>query len=146
MILDRIENLSRYTALSERIGQVQAFLEGCEAEKLPAGRLEIDGDRLYVLVQDRVLGEGEPKFETHARYADLQLMVRGKAGYGWSSDTEIGSMDPVKDIAFGPARQEAAPVLTDGMFVVYLPGEAHAPDIFEGEKNIRKLVFKMLWT
>ena len=144
MIADRVENLSRYGAMHPALQQIADFLRETDVDALPTGRIAIDGSRLYVLVQRFQVNREDKPFEVHARYADVQLVVHGRVGFGWSSEADIAAIDPEKDIGFGETTQSALVQLQAGEFILFEPGEAHAPDQWAGEEPCMKRVFKVL--
>ena len=77
--------------------------------------------------------------------ADIQLVLEGHERFGWSADKEIAEIDPGRDIGFGPAQTHQSFVLSKGEFVLFMPGEAHAPCLTAGAVGdpCRKLVIKI---
>ncbi|MEE9405336.1 MAG: YhcH/YjgK/YiaL family protein, partial [Algisphaera sp.] len=52
----------------------------------PAGKVNIDGDRLFAIVEDKTADtvKNTPLvWETHRRYADIQYVARGVESHGW---------------------------------------------------------------
>ena len=79
MIFDSLNNFANYARLAPGTwAKLAAFLHGCTAET-PAGRYEIDGDRLYAMVQSYNLHPVRPeKLEIHRNYVDIQLLLAGR--------------------------------------------------------------------
>lgn len=146
MILDELGNRGRYDALGEGFRRAFDFLASAPLADLPAGRCEIDGDRLFAILSD---GPGRSRdgaeLETHARYADIQYVVSGIDEMGWKPASACGSpsvpYDPEKDIAFFPDEPDAWIRVGPGRFAVFFPGDAHLPLVSEG--IIRKVVVKV---
>jgi biofilm protein TabA len=125
-------------------------LHGHDLDRMAVGRYEIDGDRLFFLVQEmqtRVLAD--TRAEAHRRYADVQLLLAGAERYG------VAAADPTlaatedrlaqDDIAFyPPPANESFIDLAPRMFVVFFPGELHRPGCAIGSPDaIRKIVIKV---
>ena len=78
MIVDRLENWSFYAGLPPRIVRALEFLRDTDLAALSLGRHELDGDRLFALVQEYTTKPIEQcKWEAHRRYCDVQFVARG---------------------------------------------------------------------
>lgn len=108
-------------------------------------RLDVDGDRLYVLLMTtKGKGRSGARLETHRRYIDIQYVVSGTDTMGWCSADAAGSgdgYDPAKDIEFYAAPPALWVPVPTGHFAIFLPSDAHAP--LAGEGTVRKLVVKV---
>lgn len=126
------------------------FLRGRDLDALPDGRVDIDGDRVFALVQryETVVTEA-PKFEYHRKYIDVQFIVSGEEVIGWASDgtmTVSEAYDEKKDICFGTVKKGTwTPVhLQAGQLMVLWPEDAHAPKLAAGEPlPVMKIVIKV---
>ena len=75
MILDYEERLSDYGYAGFDADAVQAFIRRAEEEKLPAGRYELDGEKLFAMIQEYETKNPEQcLYESHKRYGDIQYM------------------------------------------------------------------------
>jgi hypothetical protein len=55
------------------------FLKTTDLEKINIGRHELDGNKLFVLVDEYITREEkETQFEAHKKYADIQYLVFGQ--------------------------------------------------------------------
>lgn len=116
----------------------------------PVGRYDIDGDRLFALVQEC---DSEPatmrRFEAHARYLDVQYLVAGCEGIGYlPAGAEVQLLEDrlaSHDIAFYDSAVAASElVLMPGMFAIFAPGELHRPCCAIGAATrLRKVVLKL---
>jgi biofilm protein TabA len=116
----------------------------------PCGKHDIDGNSLFYLVsEDMTQPFAERRAEYHARYLDIQIIMKGQEGMTFST-LPHGTPDTDwladKDIAFLPeGGQEKTVVLSEGDFVVFYPGEVHKPLCAVGAPaKVRKVVVKML--
>ena len=89
MIIDSLDNLSLYTHLHPGFEKAAAYLQSHDLMTLPQGTIEVDGRSVYILSQINTLENTEPRFEAHAKYADIQLILDG---------CEMLGMD-IKDVA-----------------------------------------------
>lgn len=147
MIIDKLENAHFYFNLSEKISVALKYLQNNNLSKFECGRYDIEGDDIYVLVQDynsKSLSEG--RLEAHKKYIDIQYILEGveKLGYahieGLTSATEY---DEAKDIMF---FNEQGEMLTaeKGTFLVFAPQDAHMPGIQAGISGyVKKAVIKI---
>jgi YhcH/YjgK/YiaL family protein len=146
VIIDRVENVHRYSALGGRIGRALQYLRDTNLATLEPGRLELEGRRLYVLVSDYLTKrQDEGRWEAHQRYIDLQTVVAGaeRIGYVPAARLEAGPHDEEKDMTWLSGSGPFLPLLP-GDFVLLWPGEAHMPGIaLEEPAPVRKVVIKI---
>jgi YhcH/YjgK/YiaL family protein len=132
MVLDTLANAQRYTALHPAFARAFAFLSSVDLDALPTGRNEIDGDRMFVIL-DRQDGRGRDgaRLEAHRRYIDIQYTMAGEEEIGWtplaSCAAQDGAFDETKDIAFFRDAPSAWLRVSPGSFAVFFPEDAHAP-------------------
>lgn len=153
MIYDSLDQLSRYAKLAPGVWEkVETFLAGCSPEA-PHGRHELDGDRVYALIQDYETHPANPdKLEIHNKYIDIQLLLAGEESILVRpvEDLETAlSYDAGRDIAFYrlPAgdADAVAVTLVPGKFAVFFPEEGHMPGLNRGNAPCRvlKVVIKI---
>ena len=77
MILDSLKNKAQYAALHPRFQTVFDFIDNNDVAALPCGRHDIDGDNIFVMVQEMDLREiKDARLELHRKYIDIQLLLR----------------------------------------------------------------------
>lgn len=146
MILDTLSQSDRYAALHPSFGRAFDFLKSANPESIAAGRHEIDGDRLFVLI-DRQDGKGHgaARLEVHRKYIDIQLTLVGLEEIGWSPLSACrpaaGAFDEARDIAFFDDRPSMWLGVPPGMFAVFFPQDAHAP--LGGRGLLKKAIVKV---
>lgn len=128
---------------------IEALLK-MEASTMAAGRYEVEGGQLFILIQDvdsRTFDESRP--EAHGKFADVQIPLSASERYGFSfAQPGLACTEDrleANDVAFydRPSR-EFFMDLHLGDYVVFLPGELHRPCLSIGEKvKIRKAVIKI---
>lgn len=148
MIVDRIENLSRYVFPSSQ--EIAAWLKQVDPALLPAGEIEIRGRDLFVRPSEYETKSARgQKMETHRVYADLQLMVKGSELMQTAPENALSPIteyDAAADFRFFKAEDCLSDIVVPaGSFVVFFPGEAHRPGCHVQGKpeRVKKLVFKI---
>lgn len=148
MIIGNIHHLQSWLpdALRQAIEHVKAHVN----EATPLGKHDIDGNNLFYLIsEDSTEPQAERRAEYHARYLDIQIVLRGQEGMTFST---LPAGEPQsdwladKDIAFlAEGAQEKTVILNEGDFVVFYPGEVHKPLCAVGTPaKVRKAVVKVL--
>jgi biofilm protein TabA len=146
MILDILENAHRYPFMNKGFAKAFNFLLRPDIKELPAGKYEIDGERVYAMVSN---GPGRKKedalLETHDKYIDIQLILAGTDNMGWKPKSlckqPSGEYDYKADIQFFEDEPEAWFPTESGAFVIFFPEDAHMPLISSG--LIHKVVVKI---
>lgn len=117
---------------------------------LPVGRHEIDGDDIFVLIQEMpTKPAAQLRPEAHRRYIDVQILLSGREAYGFClPDADLEPVDDrleTQDIAFYPDHPDQYSVRLDvNDFIVFFPGEFHRPCCeIDGSVDIRKAVIKV---
>ena len=145
MILDTLENAGRYDAMHTGFSKAFAWLKKQDVSKLPTGRKDIDGDRLYVnVIREAGRGQARAKFETHRRYIDIQVMTTGSDVMGWRhAGPGLAGLgyDSAKDLEFYTNRPELWVPVPEGHFAIFFPEDAHAP--MAGTEAMVKVVIKV---
>lgn len=147
MILDILERGHHYAAMHPLFGRAFEFLRSTDLASLPAGRHDIEGERLYVSVDD-VNGRGREhaRLEHHRRYIDIQVCVAGDEQIGWlplgCCNKRAGDFDPALDIGFFEDRPGNWLALPPGAFTIFFPADAHAP--LAGTGRVRKAIAKVM--
>lgn len=144
MIFDHLENAHRYFALHPAFARAFEALRG-ELLRRPPGRYELDGQRLYAIVQEYST-KAEGRWEAHRRYIDIQFMLAGDERMGWAPTRDLTvqeAYDPAKDAAFFTG-QGSEFVVAAGQFAIFFPEDAHMPTLAAGDpQTVRKVVIKV---
>ena len=145
MILDVIDNASRYHALHPAFKDAFTWLDSQTISKLPNGKTVIDGERLYVnVIRDAGRGTAAARYETHRRYIDIQYMAEGADLMGWchcTSSLNALGYDQVKDIEFFTDPPRIWVPVPERHFAIFFPEDAHAP--MAGTGPMVKVVVKV---
>ncbi len=119
------------------------------AETAPEGEQPIDGRNLYVnVIRTETKPRAERVFENHEQYIDLHYCVSEGEMIEWtpvSTLTEITEQNTEKDYTlFKPSSPGTTLQVSAGYFAIFLPGDAHMPQIHDGTHNqIHKVVIKI---
>ncbi|MCZ4676281.1 YhcH/YjgK/YiaL family protein [Citrobacter sedlakii] len=148
MIVGNIHHLQSWLPqeLREAIEHIKAHV----SETTEKGKHDIDGNRLFYLISEDMTEPCEKRrAEYHARYLDIQIVLKGQEGMTFSTlpaGTPETDWLAEKDIAFLPeGEQEKTVILNEGDFVVFYPGEVHKPLCAVGAPaQVRKAVVKLL--
>ncbi len=150
MVVTDLEHSDKQIACSPGLQKAFAFLRSPGIHQLPDGRVEIDGDRVFALVQRyETMMTDAPKFEFHRKYIDVQFIVSGEEVIGWASAarmTVTEAYDAKKDICFGTvAKGIWTPVhLQAGQLAVLWPEDGHAPKLASNTSvSVMKIVVKV---
>jgi YhcH/YjgK/YiaL family protein len=151
MIFGSIKNLEH-----DRKTLPQALLKGLDYIRntdlsiLPAGRYEIGGDSMFVLVQDnQTAPRAERKTEAHHKYIDIQYIYSGSEiiGYGLANPENEVADDQLEQkdaLFFKNVKDEMDLILTSGMYAIFFPNDVHRPGCVHGAPSqVRKVVVKV---
>jgi len=147
MILDSIANIERYRSLSLNISKAIDYILSGKAENLPAGKTEIDGDEVFLLMNEyETKDQTECKTESHRIYIDIQWMIAGseKVGFSFLDNQKVTeSYNHEKDYTFYDASLDYFE-LKQGWFAIFFPTDLHCPSIaVHTHMKIRKAVLKV---
>jgi YhcH/YjgK/YiaL family protein len=150
MIATDLEHAALQVNFSPPLRKAFEFLQQTQTKDLPDGRIDIDGNRVYALVQsyESRPQNANPTFEAHRNYVDVQYVVSGSEIIGWAPLDQITiteAYDKELDTLFGVAPGEYTPVrLSAGQLVVLYPVDTHAPGLAAGEPSpVKKIVIKV---
>ena len=86
MVIDKMKNAPLYYGLGQRFQQALEWLAKVDPDTLtPGQRVDIDGDNVYATRFDvDTKLPADCKLECHRDYADIQYVVSGTEGMGYS--------------------------------------------------------------
>ena len=151
MIVDTLTNADSYTAALPGLDLAFAFLRRTDLASLPDGRHELDGKRVYALLQSystKPRQGGKP--EAHRRYVDVQCLLIGREVCGYAplspALTVSTPYDAERDYMLFNETACDFITLSPGSFAVFLPQDAHLPGCQSGDvaEAVRKVVVKIL--
>ncbi len=151
MIIDSIKNASKYYCVHPSFKAAFEALEKLD-ESTPNERITVDGDNIFINMAEYVNKSiDECLYESHKKYIDIQYVVSGEEYIDLCDQDILEFTDnrlDTDDIAFFKDTDKFSRAdLTEGMFVVIFPGEAHKPCIAPDGKGVkvRKAVAKIIY-
>ncbi|MCX7026527.1 MAG: YhcH/YjgK/YiaL family protein [Spirochaetes bacterium] len=150
MIATTLENLGRYKGLGANLDKAIAWLEAKGWENLPVGRKDIDGEKVYALIQSYdTKNSVKAGYETHRAYLDIQFLVSGKEIIEVRDAKGLKVSVPyTPDIEFYATPEHNpcfAMFMKPGNILILFPEDAHRPCIAVGgvSEPARKIVLKI---
>jgi YhcH/YjgK/YiaL family protein len=148
VIIDRLEGTTLDRGLPAGVRRAFEYLRTADLLSAPVGRLEIDGDRLFALLQDYdTRPAAQCVWEAHRKYTDVQYIVRGVERMGYlplAGARERQPYDADRDVALYEPGSDYVTVHA-GMFAIFTPRDVHSPSVAAGEPAaVRKVVLKVL--
>lgn len=150
MILSKLNGRDDLAIYPAAIRRALDWLKNTDVLALEAGRMQIEGDDIYVLVQDLTTHAPEGTYpETHRKYIDLMYWPEAgeRIGVAHCFGTEpLAEEKPEKDAYFLASVEDENVFLTSpGDFCVLFPWDAHRPGLNPGEEpaTFRKCVVKI---
>ena len=149
MIVTDLKHIDRQASMTPAMRRAIDFLRRPDIHQLADGRVEIDGDRVFAIVQRyETLTTGGPKFEYHRKYMDVQCIVSGQEIIGWAPVELMTATvyDADKDICFGTVAAENGRWSSSGQgqVAVLWPEDGHAPRLAAGAASpVVKIVVKV---
>ena len=147
MIMDNLSQWRRYAGTLPGLDQAFAYLETV-TPATPNGRYEIDGDRVYCLIQ-RYRTKPDNAFEAHRKYADVQFIIAGRETILWAPLPDLTTVTqlyaPDRDVGFFATPATSTPLrLGPGQFAILFPEDGHAPCVeCAGITDVIKAVVKV---
>lgn len=146
MILDTLDKLESYGYISPLMGKVVEFFRITDLTSLKPGRIVLQGDDLFVNVNSQGAQTREQvPIEAHKEYIDIQVPISteeemGYVAAGFMPEPSVPYSNE-KDVAFYTGLCDTYLNVRKGMFVIFFPGEGHAPAITKD--GILKLIVKI---
>lgn len=110
------------------------------------GKYELDGNKVFVLIDSYCTSLEEKKWEAHRRYIDIQLVVKNceKMGYAPLQQMEqVSDYDQENDLIFYKGKGSFF-IVNPGTFVIFFPHDVHMPGIaVDKPEIIKKIVIKI---
>ncbi len=144
MIIDLFSETSAFEHLPWFVA-IQEYVLNNNLREVDAGRYDIDGDDLFVIIADDTARDARPPLEAHRAYIDLQLAIEGSFDVLWRPLAEcVDLLQPYSsedDVLLMSDNATTRLTLSEGIAAVFFPGDAHAPQ--PPSVSVRKAVFKI---
>lgn len=148
MIADTLKNSNIYCPISEAFKSSFEFI-GSLNKDTPNGEYLIAEGLNAMVMEYETMAEFQYGYEAHRKHIDIQYCLRGKERIKWTplnavlhQDTKY---DEQHDRAFYSGAGEGTFVDTgDGIFAIFFPEDAHAPQMYiDKPEFIKKVVVKV---
>lgn len=145
MIIDNIANIQKYTALLPQLDKVPEII--AQVDLNDTSKIEFEGG--FYFVQKGVTRPiEEALYETHERYIDVQILLKGKEFMGWdvrSNLTVTQEYNSDQDITFySGTKSSHAMNIHENSFYVFFPWDAHrAAFHIDKESSYTKVIIKL---
>ncbi len=144
MIIDRIENIGKYRELGENFKIACEWLRARDPSAMKPGEFPIDEKNVFASLADNELTRRTPAYEAHRLYADIQLIISGHERFGFGTEGTLCENKQGSDFYPCQVDKNMFFVLESGWFVIFLPGEIHAPGNPVDRRDVcRKMVIKV---
>ena len=150
MIYDTLAHIDTYRGLGANMDRAIDYLKQTDLSALPAGRYDVDGANVYLMIQEpEFRAPADAQFEAHRRYADIQLALADGEAISCLPLEQVEKwlpFDAEKDITFSDVSEKGTPLpLPAGTFMILFPQDAHMPNLKCGAASTgRKAVVKVL--
>jgi YhcH/YjgK/YiaL family protein len=146
MIIDTINNLSKYVGMNPLFADVVAFLDENDLNALDAGKHLIREKDLFVNIQEAKGRSREAAvLETHIDMIDIQIPLSGEETFGYTPlcDLPPYEYNEEKDITkYGDTQAQTYVTVKPGQMIIFFPQDGHAPCITD-KAEIKKAIFKV---
>lgn len=147
MVVTNLKHIDHQACITTALKKAIDFLRRPDIGNMADGRMDIDGERVFALVQryETIITDA-PRFEYHRKYIDIQYIVSGEEIIGWAPAEQMTvteAYDGNKDICFGtvPVSEMTPVYLQAGQLAILYPEDGHAPKLAAGRPS---LVFKIV--
>ena len=146
MIIDQLQNAEQYYGLGTGIEAALRYLQQTDFKNVAPERYDIDGDRVYAMVQEY---DAKPKaegfWEAHRKYLDVQYVAAGVEHMGYAAAATLQAWPYEEDKDFIKLEGDGEFfLLREGYFCILAPQDAHMPGMAVGQSApVKKVVVKV---
>ncbi|MDE6473701.1 MAG: YhcH/YjgK/YiaL family protein [Clostridia bacterium] len=111
----------------------------------PCGKYILNDDVYVNVIEYSPKPIEEALAETHAKYADIQLILSGEEYIGYAKTSLLSPKsryDEENDIRFWQGDTALLP-MQQGDWALFMPGEAHSPSLDKCGGKVKKAIFKI---
>ena len=150
MIIDRIENAPHYFGLGPQWKTAfTAIMEFDNAKFQKGEKTELENGVRFLQFEPTTKAREQVKFEAHRKFADIMFFPAGQEKIAWKPTAELQNITTEyteeMEALLATLDDDAVEIpMKPGMFIVFLPQDAHGPDIAIGEPGpVRRCVVKV---
>ena len=147
MVIDQLENASQYYGLGIRIEMALRYLQETDVQNAAADRYDIDGDKVYAMVQEyNSKPKAEGFWESHRKYLDVQYVAAGAEHMGYAPTVRLSPGEYQEENDFIELAGDGEFFhLREGFFCILAPQDAHMPGMAVDQPTpVKKVVIKVL--
>lgn len=146
MVISNLNDSKRIESLHPLFKAAFDYIKSHDLLNMPLGRIELDGNRLFINNAESELVEKDRQIiEVHRKYIDIHVPLDGVETIGWKSLADLSVVEKTYDANadFGTYSEQASAYVTlrPGQFLIAWPEDGHAPII--GEGTLRKAIVKI---
>ena len=136
MILGNLNKLGELNYLAPKLKETLIYLRENELKNEKLGRIELDGDRLFINIEENEMAPREERRpEAHKKYLDIQLVLDGEESIGVAVDSREDNILGIseeyseeRDIVFYKGVEKENMInLFPGDFAIFFPEDIHRP-------------------
>lgn len=146
MIIDTIDNLSKYVSLNPLFADVVEYLKSHDLNTMEVGKYPIkDKDLFLNLTVAKGRSADAAVLETHIEMIDIQIPLSGAETFGYTPLCDLPHFEynAEKDITkYGDTKAQTYVMAEPGQMAIFFPQDGHAPCISD-EAEIKKAIFKV---
>ena len=146
MIIDTIENLSKYVALNPLFADVVEFLKNNDLQTMEPGKYPIKDKNLFLNLQVAKQRTKDTAFlETHIEMIDIQIPISAAETFGYTPLCDLPDFEynAEKDITkYGDTKPQTYVTVNPGQIAIFFTQDGHAPCITDASE-IKKAIFKV---
>lgn len=146
MIVDVLDKKELYYNVHKGFKEAFDFIEKVCRENLPVGKYELDGKKLYAMVQEYDTKENGD-WECHRNYIDIQFIVSGREVIVWDNIANIPEgveYNPEKDCSKFSKDGGTDVSLSDNTYCILFPHDLHKPGMkYKNVEKVKKVVVKI---
>ena len=147
MIIVNLHDTADIERLHPAFKQLFDYIKAHNLQEMPIGRIELDGERLFVNNDNPTLRTAEEQtIEVHRRYIDVHIPLDHNEIIGWRATRHctdlVSEYEADKDRMFYSDQPTTYITLHPGEVCICYPTDGHAPII--GTGSMRKAVAKVL--
>ncbi len=148
MIIDTLQQAHLYHSLGEHFVQAFDYLRQTDFSAVPKGKYEIDGDRVFAIVNEYdTVDAANEQMEAHRCHIDVQYMASGAELIGHdflNGQTPSKAYDEEADFLLFGQPPVFFSRLQQGMFAIFFPSDLHMPNIrIQQPAPVKKVVIKI---
>ena len=146
MILTTLADCERIELLHPLFSRFFDYVKTHDMRNAPIGRIDVDGDRLFINHVEAALVNAEAQpLEVHRNYIDIHMVLDGEEQFGWCPLSDVAvvrqSYDDMADCALYADSPVSWLTLRPGLCAIVFPEDAHAPVV--GSGHVNKLIGKI---